>query len=190
MSKIKSETGIINIYTDGTELYEIPGYNRYLASKDGRVFSKNYNHTSKIAPLTGKVDKDGYVELLIRTNDGKRKYIRKHILIALAFISNPDNLPQVNHKNGNVADCDANNLEWCTQSDNIKHSHRQLGWSKSMPILQMKDGKIINRFTSPYEAEEVTGIKHQNIWACLKGKQKTAKGFTWKYEGSDNNVHQ
>ena len=59
-----------------------------------------------------------------------------------------------------------------------------------MPILQMKDDKIINRFTSPYEAEEVTGIKHQNIWACLKGKQKTAKGFTWKYEGSDNNVHQ
>ena len=57
-----------------------------------------------------------------------------------------------------------------------------------MPILQMKDGEVINRFTSPYEAEEVTGIKHQNIWACLKDKQKTTKGFSWKYERSDANA--
>ena len=171
------------LYTDGTELYQIPGYSRYLASKDGRIFSKNYGNTGKIKPLIGKTDKDGYTELLIRTDDGKRKYVRKHRLIAITFIPNPDNLPQVNHKNGNVADCDESNLEWCTQSDNIKHSHRQLGWDKSMPIVQLDNGgNIIARFTSTYEAEEITGIKHQNIWACLKGKQKTTKGFYWKYE--------
>ena len=177
------QTPIIMIYTDGTPLYPIPGFDRYLASRDGRVFSKNYNNTGKIKPLVGKSDKDGYIELLIRTNDGKRKYVRKHRLIALAFIPNPDNLQQVNHKNGDTADCEASNLEWCTQSDNVKHSHRQLGWDKSMPILQFgSDGNIIGRYSSTYEAEEKTGIKHQNIWACLKGKQRTTKGCTWKYE--------
>ena len=169
------------IYTDGTPLYEILEFSRYLASRDGRVFSKSYNNTGKIKELTGKVTKDGYIELLLRTNDGKRKYIRKHILIARTFIPNPNGLLQVNHKDGDKFNCAESNLEWCTQSDNIRHGI-DIGLYKTKPIIQYKDGIEVGRYKSCYEAERITKIKHQHIWNCLQGKQNTTKGYSWKYE--------
>lgn len=169
------------MYTDGTPLYEIPEFSRYLASKDGRIFSKNYNHSGIIKELTGKVTKDGYIELLLRTDDGKRKYIRKHIIIARTFIPNPDNLPQVNHKDGDKFNCAGDNLEWCTQSHNIRHGV-DIGLYKTKPIIQYKDGIEVGRYKSCHEAERTTGIRNQHIWKCLHGKQKSTGGYEWKYE--------
>lgn len=100
---------------------DIPGFSRYLAGSDGNVYSKNYNHTHKIKKLTGKVDKDGYTELLLRDDNGDRKCRRKHRIIATAFIPNPDNLPQVNHLDGNKQNCTPDNLEWSTQSLSLIH---------------------------------------------------------------------
>ena len=71
---------------------------------------------------TGKLlnpydDGKGYLRVKI---DGKCE--RLHILVALAFIPNPDNKPIVNHKRGRKHDCRASQLEWVTQSENIQHA--------------------------------------------------------------------
>lgn len=158
-----------------------PGFSKYYVLEDGSVISKNYGNTNKEKELRGKVTKDGYIELLLRDDNGNRKYIRKHIFVAMAFIPNPDNLPQVNHKDGDKFNCRVSNLEWCTQSYNIRHGI-DIGLYKTKPIIQYKDGIEVGRYNSSYEAERKTGIRSQSIWKCLHGKMRKAGGFEWKYQ--------
>ena len=65
--------------------------------------------------------KDGYKQYNLHKN--KKSYIMTaHRSVALAFIPNPDNLPLVNHKDENKLNCYVGNLEWCTESYNIKYN--------------------------------------------------------------------
>lgn len=54
---------------------------------------------------------------------GKNKHFRVHRLVSQVFIKNPDNLPQVNHINGNKLDNNVTNLEWVTAKDNMRHAY-------------------------------------------------------------------
>lgn len=171
-------------------LKEVPGFDKYLASDDGEVYSKNYNHTGQIKKLQGKLTKDGYIELLLRTNDGKRKYIRKHIIIARTFIPNPNNLPQVNHEDGNKLNCAVDNLKWCTQSYNIQHAFNT-GLNHTKSVIQYKDGIEVARYNSIQEASRKTGCYPQAIWKVLHHKMNTTKGFYFEFEkGGDALCHQ
>jgi hypothetical protein len=95
---------------------EIKEYLFYTLYSDGRIWSNKTNKFLKPRIRT----KDGYVSVCISGN--VTKYL--HRLIGEAFIPNPLNLPQVNHKNGNKQDCSVLNLEWCDQSHNIKHGFK------------------------------------------------------------------
>ena len=75
--------------------------------------------TEKI--LTPFVDKDGYKCVLLSRN-GKTIYTSIHRLVAMTFLSNPQNKPMVNHKDGNKANNHVSNLEWCTHKENEKHA--------------------------------------------------------------------
>lgn len=68
----------------------------------------------------------------------KRKNYRIHRLVASAFISNPHNLPEVNHKDWNKHNSYVENLEWCTRLENSRHSRRELGRIASKPFLWVK----------------------------------------------------
>lgn len=94
---------------------------RYEVSNKGKVRSMNYNKTGKVKELKPKIDKYGYLVVTLHI-DGKQKSITIHTLVAKAFIPNPENKPQVNHKDGNKQNPDESNLEWCTVSENIKHA--------------------------------------------------------------------
>ena len=90
-------------------------YNNYYITRDAEVFNK---YGKKLSPVdNGK----GYLILNINI-DGKRRCKAIHRMVAEAFIPNPFNLPEVNHKDANRKNNDIENLEWVTHGQNIKHS--------------------------------------------------------------------
>lgn len=74
--------------------------------------------------IFGEIDYDGYRRVQLNDGRDKRKKFFVHRLVATAFISNPDNLPCVNHKNGIKLDNSVENLEWITVADNNRHAQR------------------------------------------------------------------
>lgn len=161
----------------------IKDFPQYYVTDEGNVYSRNYHMTGRTKKLTPSKDKKGYLFVPLCKN-GKR-YLRKvHRLVAQAFIPNPHNKEQINHKNGIRNDNKVENLEWCTCEENIIHEYTVLQKNKNLnrTILQLQNNKIIDEFNSSTEAEKRTGIDHSNIIKCCKGKYHTAGRFVWQYK--------
>jgi hypothetical protein len=90
---------------------------KYQVSSMGRVWS-----IKRQSVLKGSADKDGYIRVQLTAKNGKTKTEKVHRLVAIAFLDNPDNLPQVNHKDENKQNNCITNLEWCDCSYNIIYS--------------------------------------------------------------------
>lgn len=95
---------------------QIDGYQNYLINSEGVIVS---NRSGKI--LKTQIQNCGY-ELCHLTNNGSRKAFTVHRLVAKSFIPNPDNKPQVNHKNGIKTDNSVKNLEWVDLKENMRHA--------------------------------------------------------------------
>ena len=107
------------------EWKEIPGYEGlYEVSNTGQVRSldryDNRNCFRKGKVLSPGKDTNGYLQVILSCN-GKHKSIKVHRLIAQAFIPNPDNLPEINHKNEDKTNNRVDNLEWCDATYNINY---------------------------------------------------------------------
>lgn len=168
---------------------EIEGFKDYMISNTGDVYSKISNKILKPRKHTG-----GYLRCGLR---GKDKFI--HRLVAQAFIPNPQNKPQVNHIDGDKTNNCVDNLEWSTSSENIGHAHRTgligttdkirknaiiVGKKCSKKVKQYSlKGEFIKEFDSLIEASKEVNTSVGNIGSCCSGnkRQKTAKGFIWKY---------
>ena len=95
----------------------IKNYENYQIDENGNV--KNLL-TNKI--LKGSIGEHGYRYYRL-SKDGSKKMFYAHRLVAETFIPNPNNLPVVNHKDGNKQNNNINNLEWVSYSENAKHAH-------------------------------------------------------------------
>ena len=93
------------------------GYPNYTIYEDGTVIGPR-----KILSVFKSGNKEYPTVRLCHKGQGKGIFL--HVLLAWAFIPNPNNLPEVNHKDGNVWNWDLNNLEWVTHKDNIRHAAR------------------------------------------------------------------
>ena len=167
----------------------IPGYEGlYEVSNYGRVKSYQLDSNGKILS-PGNTGKDGSGYCFVNLyKDGKaKKHCTVHRLVAEAFIPNPSNFPQVNHKD----ECKKNNyfgnLEWCSSAYNNSYGTRtrRIAEKISKPVVQLeKKGNFIAEFESLREASRRTGIASISICSCCKHKPgyKSAGGFLWIYK--------
>lgn len=103
----------------------IKGYEGlYSIDANGHIYSELHNSSRRLGELKFDITCHGYAQVGLYDENGNRKRFRVHRLVAETFIPNIENLPQVNHINGNKLDNRVENLEWCTCSDNIKHAYK------------------------------------------------------------------
>jgi hypothetical protein len=169
------------------EWRDIEGYEGlYQVSNMGRVKSLNHGKETIMKP---KIEK--YIRITL-TKTNKRQIYYIHRLVAIAFIPNPENKPDINHIDGNKKYNYVENLEWVTPSENVRHSidvlHTKNGRRRGGVKIYTKDMTFIIQVDSLKTATDWvcknTNRKYislQNIHYACTGKHKTACGFIFKY---------
>jgi hypothetical protein len=188
------------------EWKNIYGYEEYQVSTLGRVkrlaYYKNVCGGGKqyceerILKLQKR--KGGYQAIVLSKNS-KAKSFLVHRLVAMAFIPNPENLPQVNHKDENPSNNCVDNLEWCNQRYNSNYGTSKYRISAklkngilSKPVEQYcKNGMFIMEYPSAIEASRVLGLNVSGIVLCCNNNPKYSHcgGYQWKYKGSEKQIN-
>lgn len=152
----------------GNEKYEVSNLAQIRKIKTKRILKKY-------------ITKAGYERVGLYLQNRQKQHL-VHRLVALAFILNPNDFPEVNHKDTNKINNRVENLEWATRSMNIKHTYETGRKGNNKRAVWRRDSKgEVTYFDSITEAAEVVGCTNGNIVHCLSGKSNTAAGFEWGY---------
>lgn len=190
----------------------IPSYEgRYSANEKGEIRSedmpfdfiagnKRIKYTKKGKILKQTENSHGYLCVSIH-KDGKQRVVQSHILIAKTFLPNPENKPQINHKDGNKKNNAIENLEWVTARENLLHAFKtglnpgSKPWTgkkgknhcRSIPVIMCSlNGEEIQEFENMTFAANYLGVNScSHISQCAKGQRKSCGGYKWKYKLSE-----
>ncbi len=154
-------------------------YFGYTIFEDGTVLGKN------LTEMSPALNHRGYLIIRIML-DGNRKTKAIHRLVAECFVANPENLKEVNHKDGNKLNNHYTNLEWCTRGANIKHAYTlnlrsATGVNNARCIITEKDVKAIcSLLQEGWSASEIRdkGFNY-NIVRAIKARKN------WKHISKD-----
>lgn len=142
----------------------IEGTDMYKVTEDGRVYSE---HSGRY--LNPIIVKDGVLKVRIKIN-GIKKSLAVHRLVAIAYVDNPDNKPQVDHIDGNKGNNHVNNLRWCTNEENQAYRDEQGNSGKERTGKRIRWGELLFpsiRAAARYIAE-LRGSKVETVRKELK----------------------
>lgn len=153
-------------------LYEISNHGNVRSYKNGK-----WGIRAEPRAIFGQKGKHYKTVPLCR--DGSKKTRPIHRLVAEAFLPNPENLSDVNHKDGNKDNNQVDNLEWCTHAENMRHaSINDIGGFNRRKIICLENGIVYKSVT---DAAAKTGISRKALSNCLCGRCKTSGNKHWGY---------
>lgn len=160
------------------EFRDIKGFEgKYQASSDGHIYSLNYHREKRKKMLKERLNIYGYPYIGLMEGKKVRSFL-VHGLIAKTFIPNPEQKPQVNHKDGVKTNNNISNLEWVTNKENIQHSWKVLNKKASgKPYVRVKIVETGEVFEAISECARSIGTNWRNVQATVRGRQHTTKGF-------------
>ena len=159
----------------------IPNFSSYMVCSDGYVIN-----TVTGDVIRGSVKRTGYVEVCLTDNDGDRRSLLLHRLVAKAFCNREGEGLEVNHKDGDKTNNSAENLEWVEHGENLRHAY-ETGLRaddvspKAVIATNIETGEQIE-FPSIYSASKALNISKGNICMCCQGNRPYAGGFYWEYK--------
>lgn len=168
------------------EWREVPSNSNYLVSNTGRIRRIGSETDHSVS------DKKGYLTVDLYENS-KRKTKRVHRLVAEAFIPNPYDKPEINHIDGDKHNNTMSNLEWVTKKENCRHAWNNglvtpsygmrgktnpNGGRKGKPFRIVETGEVFNTLE---ECEQAIDGNNRHINDCLRGRQRTHRGYHFEY---------
>lgn len=166
--------------------------NRYEISNTGKIRSLNYKRSGEMRELRPAPDPKGYLKTMILIG-GRYKTVKIHRLVAEAFIPNPENKPQVNHKDGNKENNAADNLEWTTNIVNAHHaiekglfrnSYKATAEANSRRKRRVVATDAIGKriiFDSINEASRRLNVGRRHVQDVLRGNRNHTGGYRFEY---------
>ena len=168
---------------------KIPGYSLYEASNMGNIKTFNWKNKGIERVMKPAMDGSGYLRTMLKNDNGKFDTIKVHRIICQTFLPNPENKPQVNHKNCIKTDNRLINLEWATVSENIKHAHKQNRLSNKgecNPCATLTDNQVLDiRANYQYGKKCKSGKTKKQIaeeyGTTFSVIKKIVQNKTWKH---------
>ena len=164
--------------------YEVSSLGRVRSLDRIVEYSNGARHLHQGQFLSPTKDKCGYLVVHLY-KDGKRTDKKVHRLVAQAFIPNPRNLPEVNHKNEVKNDNRVENLEWISHLDNnnygTKNERAAKRLSKTVSQIDPTTLEIIKEWPSTAECGR-NGFDSGLVSKCCRRKYKTSYGYIWRYK--------
>lgn len=172
------------------ETRQLPGLSRYRICENGAIQRVTNNRY-----MTWEITSIGYARVWLTFDDGTKKHMYVHRLVAQAFLDNPQNLNEVNHKDENKLNNHYSNLEWCTRQYNNTYgikspqNRKKITPSNAKPIVlcDINTQNPIYFFKSSVEIEKRMSINASSVRKACKNSPKGGKAYEywWRYATSE-----
>lgn len=167
-------------FVEVSNLGRVRTKDRYVPSKNGS------KRLVKGQVLKQYLKRNGYMQVCISVN-GKRVYLLVHRMVATCFLPNPDNLPEVNHKDNDRTNNSVDNLEWCSHEYNDTYREKY-GIALYRPVIAINLETLETFwFDSQHEAQRQLNISRRSIYRVIRGLRSVVHGF-WFCNADENAV--